>query len=155
MMKSIAKVESKVLTVLKKIDENISQEDIDVAHRLGKSKKKNPNIIVKFISRKNRNNIYEERKKLKNADAGKPTTQRVFINENLTKKNEQLFYLANDKRKRFGWKYIWTNNGRIHFRQTNESKVITIRHEKGLEQIQMPTADFGNLYGSSGFADSV
>jgi len=35
-MKSIAKVESKVLTVLKKIDENISQEDIDVAHRLGK-----------------------------------------------------------------------------------------------------------------------
>jgi len=39
---SIAKVESKVLTVLKKIDENISQEDIDVAHRLGKSKKKKP-----------------------------------------------------------------------------------------------------------------
>jgi len=33
---SIAEVESKVLTVLKKIDENISHQDIDVAHRLGK-----------------------------------------------------------------------------------------------------------------------
>jgi len=35
-------------------------------------------------------------KKPKNAYAGKPTTQRVFIHENLTKKNNQLFYLAND-----------------------------------------------------------
>jgi len=33
---SITKVESKVLTVLKKIDENISHQDIDVVHRLGK-----------------------------------------------------------------------------------------------------------------------
>ena len=83
------KVESKVLTALKKIDENISHQDIDVVHRLGKLKK-TTNIIVRFISRKTRNNIYKERKKLKNADAGKPTTQRVFINENLTKKNKQL-----------------------------------------------------------------
>ena len=128
------KVESKVLTALKKIDENISHQDIDVVHRLGKSKKnKTPNIIVRFISRKTRNNIYKERKKRKNPDGGKPITQRVFINENLTKKNKRLFYLANDKRKIFGWKYIRTNNGRIHLRQTNDSEVITIRHEKDLE----------------------
>ena len=63
--------------------------------------------------------------------------------------------MANDKRKRFGWKYIWTNNGRIHLRQTNDSKAITIRHEKDLEKIEKPTADFGNLYGSSAFADSL
>ena len=29
-----AETESKVLTVLKKIDENISHDDIDIAHRL-------------------------------------------------------------------------------------------------------------------------
>ena len=50
MMKSIAKVESKVLTVLKKIDENISQEDIDVAHRLGKSKKTKPPTSLSDLS---------------------------------------------------------------------------------------------------------
>jgi len=38
---SIAEVESKVLTVLKKFDENISHQDIDVVHRLGKLKKRN------------------------------------------------------------------------------------------------------------------
>ena len=36
---------------------------------------------------------------------------------------------------------------RIHLRQTNDSKVITIRHEKDLEQIEKPTTDSGNLYG--------
>ena len=73
----------------------------------------------------------------------------------LPKKNKQLFYLANDKRKRFGWKYIRTNNGRIHLRQNDDSKAITIRHEKDLEQIEKPTADSGYLYGSSAFADSL
>ena len=120
-----------------------------------KHKNKSPNIIVRFISRKTRNSVYKERKKLKNGDAGKSTIQRVFINENLTKKNKQLFYLANDKRKRFGWKYIRTNNGRIHLRQNDDGKAITIRHEKDLEQIEKPTADSGNLYGSSAFADSL
>ena len=62
--------------------------------------------------------------------------------------------MANNKRKIFGWKYIWTNNGRIHLRQTNDNKAITIRHEKDLEQIEKPTADSGNLYGSYAFADS-
>jgi len=33
---NIAEVERKVLTMLKKIDENISHQDIDVVHRLGK-----------------------------------------------------------------------------------------------------------------------
>jgi len=73
----------------------------------------------------------------------------VFLSmKTLPKKNKQLFYLADDKRKRFGGKCIWTNNGRIHLRQTNDSKVTTIRHEKDLEQIEKPTGDSGNLYGS-------
>jgi len=37
---SIVEVESNVLTVLKKIDENISHQNIDVVHRIGKLKKK-------------------------------------------------------------------------------------------------------------------
>ena len=40
------------------------------------------------MSRKNRNDVYKARKQLKNADAGKTTIQRVFINENLTKRNK-------------------------------------------------------------------
>ena len=96
-----SETESKVLTVLKKIDENISHEDIDIAHRLGKSKtNKIPNIIVRFVSRRTRNNIYKERRKLKSNASGISTSERVFINENLTKRNKHLFSLANDDRKK-------------------------------------------------------
>jgi len=68
-----AEVEGKVLQVLKKIDTTISKDAIDVVHRLrGKPKtdqnKKCPSIIVRFIARKIRNNIYSSRKKLKSAD---------------------------------------------------------------------------------------
>jgi len=66
-----SETESKVLTVLKKIDENTSHHDIDIAHRLGKSKtNKTSNIIVRFVSRRTRNNIYKERRKLKSNAPG-------------------------------------------------------------------------------------
>ena len=88
-----AETDIKVLTVLKKIDENISHDDI--AHRLGKSKtNKTPNIIVRFVSRRTRNNIYKERRKLKSNAPGKPTSERVFINENLTKRNKFFIFLG-------------------------------------------------------------
>ena len=120
--------ENKVLTVLKKIDENISHDDIDIAHRLGKSKtNKTHNIIVRFVSRRTRNNIYKERRKLKNNGPGKLTSERVFIKENLTKRNKHLYSLATTERKKFNWKYIWTNKGRILLRQSNDSRVIAIR----------------------------
>ena len=86
--------------MLKKIDENISQDDIDIAHRLGKSKtNKTLNIIVRFVSRRTRNNIYKESRKLKSNAPGKPTSERVFINKNLTKRNKHLFSLAKKERK--------------------------------------------------------
>jgi len=45
---SIAEVESKVLTVLKKTDENISHQDVDVVHRLGKFKKIKPQHLFQI-----------------------------------------------------------------------------------------------------------
>ena len=131
---------NKVLTVPKKIDENISHDDIDIAHRVGKSKtNKTPNI-VRFVSRRTRNNIYNEKRKLKSNAPGKPTSDRVFINENL-KRNKHLFSLANEERKKFSWKYIWTNNGSFLLRQSNDSRVIDIQSEKDIEHIKNPMAN--------------
>jgi len=47
--------------MLKKIDENISHGDIDIAHRLGKLNNKAPNTTIRFVSTRTRNNIYRER----------------------------------------------------------------------------------------------
>ena len=42
------------------------------------------------------------------------------------------------KKEKFNWKYIWTNNGRILLRQSNDSRVIAIRSEKDIEHIKNP-----------------
>ena len=92
-----AEVEEKVLQVLKSIDTTITKYAINVVHRLrGKPKtdqnKTCPGIILRFIDKKNRNNIYSSRKRLKSAEFDDPRINRVFINENLTsgKKNTYL-----------------------------------------------------------------
>jgi len=73
----------------------------------------------------------------------------------LPKETKHLFYLANEKRKRSGGKYIWTNNGGIYLWQNNDSKPITIRIEKYLEHFKTPVVNTGIFSGNSAFAKSV
>jgi len=136
-----AEVEDKVLQVLKKIDTSITKDAIDFVHRLrGKPKpdqnKKCPSIIVRFIARKTRNNIYSSRKKLKSAEFNDPRIDRVFINENLTSRKKHLLAQANQKRKDLHWMYLWTNNGRMHLRKNENGAVITIQTEDDLHRIK-------------------
>jgi len=74
-------------------------------HRLrGKPKTdqntKCPSIIVRFIARKNRNNIYSSRKKLKSAEFCDPRIDRVFINENLTSRKKNTYLLKPIKKQK-------------------------------------------------------
>jgi len=136
-----AEVEDKVLQVLKKFDTTITKDAIDVVHRLrGKPKtdqnKKCPSIIVRFIARKTRNNIYSSSKKLKSAEFDNPHIDRVFMNENVTSRKKHLLAQANQKRKDLHWKYLWTNNGRIHLRKNENDAFITIQTEDDLHRIK-------------------
>ena len=130
-----------MLQVLKKIDTAITKDAIDVVHRLrGKPKtdqnKKCPSIIVRFIARKTRNNIYSSSKKLKSAEFDNPHIDRVFMNENVTSRKKHLLAQANQKRKDLHWKYLWTNNGRIHLRKNENDAFITIQTEDDLHRIK-------------------
>ena len=136
-----AEVEDKVLQVLKKIDTTITKDAIDVVHRLrGKPKidqnKKCPSIIVRFIATNTRNNIYSSRKNLKSAEFDAPRIDRVFVNENLPSRKKHLLAQANQKRIDLDWKYLWTNNGRIHLRKNENDAVITIQTEDDLHGIK-------------------
>ena len=101
-----AEVEDKVLQVLEKFDTTITKDAIDVVHRLrGKPKtdqnKKCPSIIVRFIARKSRNNIYSSRKELKFAEFDDPPIDRVFVNKNLASRKKTLICSSQSKKKRF------------------------------------------------------
>ena len=92
--------------------------------------------MIRFIARKTRINIYSSRKKLKSTEFNDPHIDTVFINENLTSRKKHLLAQANQKRKDLYWKYLWTNNGRIHLRKNEKHAVITIQTEDDLHRIK-------------------
>ena len=62
-------------------------------------------------------------------------TNRVFINENLTSYTKNIFYQANLLKKKYKWKYIWTRNGMVKLRQSDDFPVITINTINDLKKI--------------------
>jgi len=127
-------LEMKVLSVLQHVDGSIDKDDSDVMHILGPRKKKTqtqdmPPIMVRFISGKKRNALFKTRKNLKDAKCDFPSYKGVFLNEKLALKNNQLLFHANKKRKDNQWRYIWTSNGRIFARKSDNSSAIQIKNE--------------------------
>ena len=75
---------------------HIQKKDFDAVHRIGQKKnEKNENInrsiIVRFMSRKTRNEVLANRRKLKQSHG-----RSITIVEDLTKQNYQLFCFARD-----------------------------------------------------------
>lgn len=72
------------------------------------------------------------------------STQKIYIDEHLTKSNFALYMQARALRKS-GVKYVWTHNGCTFIKITNDSKAVRIRHlddlyafqEEFLTQIKM------------------
>lgn len=60
----------------------------------------------------------------------------IYISESLTIKGRRLFYLARDLARSRGYKFCWTNNGRIYLRKTSESTHIEVKSELQLELLK-------------------
>ena len=105
-------------------EERISNEDIDICHELP-SKTGKKLHVVKFISRKAKNLILDQKKKRQNFNfkfRGNP----IFINDHLTPNNKHLFAMARQKKTAAGYKYLWTKNGKILIRKDDNSPIIPI-----------------------------
>ena len=76
-------LEEKVVDIFKAIDVNITTNEIEAFHRLGKKKK---NVIVRVISRKHCLKALRNKKKLKSIDKNAVgiSNANLFISENLT-----------------------------------------------------------------------
>ena len=88
-----------------------------------------PAIIVKFVRREMRERLYRARKRLKSittADFGFSVNKKIFINESLTPRNKELFKVCLRFKKDNGYKFLWTNAGKIFLRRNADSPVIPI-----------------------------
>lgn len=103
-------------------------DKIESVHRLKAREGKIPPIIVRFRDRSERDRWVNKRSALK--------SERIFINENLTKLQRWLFWNAKECAKEKGYKYVWMSNGKILVRRKDGAAVIRIEDESDLNHIR-------------------
>ena len=125
-----------VLEVSSLIGVEMDASHISTAHRLPDTKKTKNRIIVKFVHRDKREEMYKKRGKLAGKKASQlPTIQKemgksitvdskIHINESLTSYRKRLFGRINAFKHENNFKFLWTSNGKILLRES-ESSTIT------------------------------
>lgn len=117
---------------------NIKPEDIQISHKL-KRKNSKP-VIVKFLSHKVKSLFYKVRTKLKNVKISdllpsyayaSRKVQRIFINENLTNYQRDLFWKANKLKK----VSTWTMDGKLFVKTSPSRAPVRIYNEEDLEDL--------------------
>ena len=147
-----------VIEVAKLANVELSPNQISISHRLppkirhslsrntssaqdvkfSNSPPKSSSIIVRFVSRDIRNQIFRNRNLLRNADLKNFSvigTDNIFINENLTHSKKKLFWKVKQKAKASQYKFYWTSNGNIFVRKSEEFGSILIKNENDLNLI--------------------
>ena len=116
------------------VDEKFSAGDIDICHILPKKKNGEFSHVVRFVSRKAKLYAMDLKKAFVNRDY-KFRDKTIYVNEHLTSHNKNLFSLAKDKKKALHYKHLWTRNGKIFMRKTDESEVIRIDSEEKISSL--------------------
>ena len=118
----------KIVTLANKIDCDLTEADVSVAHRLNIKVRGVNQIICKFTSRRAKEMFYRARKKLKD----KPECEYTYISEDLTKLRYKLLQ-ATKKCTRF--KAVTTVRGNIWVYRIGEDNPIKIVRPSDLEQL--------------------
>lgn len=105
-----------VLNIANELNVEMSPNDIDRSHRVGKpSPTKTRDILVKFATYRARQRLYNNRSSLKNSGY-----DGVFLNEDLTKGKSKLLYQARLKVKGNYLHGAWSTDGRLFIKDCND-----------------------------------
>lgn len=121
LLESNVATEKAVIDLARSVGVLISENDISVAHRLpvknntpkpGAARRPAP-IIVKFVRRRTRDQLFAARKQLKTMRPG------VYINEHLTAENASLHRAARECLKQKKLFSTWTSQGEVFIKLTS------------------------------------
>ena len=137
---NICNDEDAVLKIAEILNVSVKREDIDICHRI-KRKKSRP-IIARFVSHKVKRALYKQRVQLKNISfsqlfpsasaAARASSNRIFINENLTAYRRNLVRMANERKNDGLLKGVWTIDGKLFVKTSPEGRPIRINTEDDL-----------------------
>ena len=118
----------------------IDDSDIATAHRVPATEKVKNSLIVKFLRREKREDVYKKRKNFigKNtshlptvAEMNSPENSKIYINESLTNYRKRLFGQIKQYKRMNNVKYLWTNNGKIILKVNEMSPTqVFVTHEE-------------------------
>lgn len=117
------------IKIAEAIEVPLDLAEIDIAHSVPTKKENEVNIIVRFMSRSKRNVFLAAAKKLKLSTSKigfEGPDQRVYVNEHLTPENKRLLGATISRKKQVSWKHVWTRNGAVFARKTDDSNVLRI-----------------------------
>ena len=141
------KLEETVIEVLNKIDINVSNNDIEACHCLGKQKNKPRKTIIRFVNSKFAKKALLNRKGLKHADMSSLglDSHEVFINENLTRANSKIAFHSRRLKRNSLIDKCYTKDGVVHIvcPDLQNRKVIKVFHLNTLMDL-FPNFDFGD-----------
>ena len=114
----------------------IDDRHIAAAHKLPDSKNVKNRLIVKFIQRDKREELYKHRKNLVGKNISHlPLVEdgngKIFINESLTSYRKRLFGRIREYKRNNNLKYLWTSNGKIMLKVNDTSPTQAfVTHEQ-------------------------
>ena len=110
-------LESTVTSILSDIDVNVESRKVVDCHRIGKSNNGSKKTIIRFINRKCCKKALLKRKQLERINIKKHqfvNGTKIFINENLTVKNEHLAFNCRQLKKKNYIFSTFTKNGTVY-----------------------------------------
>ena len=134
------------IEVAKMLNVSLTPDQISTSHRLQTRPKPtnsepaaSPPIIVRFLSRDVRNQLYANRKLARTANLQEFSLQgamNVYINENLTQSRKKLFWHAKQKAIASNFKFYWTVNGNVYVRKSSDSDSLLIKNIDDISKIK-------------------
>ncbi|XP_077968776.1 uncharacterized protein LOC144422804 [Styela clava] len=128
-----------VMEIGKMIHVDIKPSDISVTHRCPTHNTKiHKPIVAKFTNRRIRAKILKNRHLVKTAvnTTSVRNMSKVFIVENLTEKNKNLFYQAKILKRQCGYAFLWTSNGKVLMKKNKDTHTLPIIDEECLDKIR-------------------
>lgn len=108
--------------------------DILAIHRLPSRNNSTPVVLIKFVSVRIRDRWLNTRAKLRSLvqSGGIP---KLFFNENLTRANKELFWLARERGRARNYKFVWIRSGKIYAKKLESASLVKITRSTDLDKI--------------------
>lgn len=111
-----------------------SMSQVEAIHRLPCKRGSTPKILIRFTSLAARDNLFDARRKLRKLfESG--SLDQIYFNENLTRKNRDLFWRARVRAKERDHRFTWVKRGKIFVKKSEKSPLLRILRQTDLDNI--------------------